>query len=60
MPLVLVVDDNRHVRRPIGGLLKHCGFRVAIADGSTNGLAALDDTSFDLNRRYLDAAYARL
>jgi CheY-like chemotaxis protein len=24
------------------------GFRVAVADGSANGLAALDDTSFDL------------
>jgi CheY-like chemotaxis protein len=48
MRRILVVDDDRHVRRAIGGWLRHCGFRVAIADGSTDGLAALDDASFDL------------
>jgi CheY-like chemotaxis protein len=36
MRRILVVDD------------KACGFRVATADGSANGLAALDDASFDL------------
>lgn len=45
MRRILVVDDDRHVRRAIGGWLKHCGFRVAIADGSNDGLAALDDAS---------------
>ena len=48
MRRILVVDDDRHVRRAVGAWLKQCGFRVAIADGSTNGLAALDDASFDL------------
>jgi CheY-like chemotaxis protein len=48
MRRILVVDDDRHVRRAIGAWLKRCGFRVAIADGSANGLAALDDASFDL------------
>ena len=45
---ILVVDDIRHVRRAIGGWLKRCGFRVAIADGNSNGPTALDDSSFDL------------
>ena len=45
---ILVVDDIRHVRRAIGGWLKRCGFRVAIADGNSNGLTALDDSRFDL------------
>lgn len=48
MRRILVVDDDRHVRLAIAAWLKGCGFRVAIADGSANGLAALDDNSFDL------------
>jgi CheY-like chemotaxis protein len=36
MRRILVLDD------------KACGFRVATADGSANGLAALADASFDL------------
>ena len=48
MRRMLVVDDDRHVRQAIAAWLKGCGFRVAVADGSANGLAALDDTSFDL------------
>ena len=48
MRRILVVDDDRHVRRAIAAWLKGCGFRVAVADGSVNGLAALDETSFDL------------
>jgi len=48
MRRILVVDDDRHVRLAIAAWLKGCGFRVAVADGSANGLAALDDTSFDL------------
>ncbi len=48
MRRILVVDDDRHVRRAIAAWLNGCGFRVAVADGSVNGLAALDETSFDL------------
>jgi CheY-like chemotaxis protein len=48
MRRILVVDDDRHVRLAIAAWLGTCGFRVAIADGGANGLAALDDTSFDL------------
>ncbi|MEO8319134.1 MAG: response regulator [Bradyrhizobium sp.] len=48
MRRILVVDDFRHVRGAIGAWLKRCEFRVAIADGSANGLAAPDDASFDL------------
>jgi len=49
MRRILVVDDDRHVRLAIAAWLKGgSGFRVAVADGSANGLAALDDTSFDL------------
>ncbi|SDO31733.1 response regulator [Afipia sp. GAS231] len=48
MRRILVVDDDRHVRLAIAAWLKGCGFRVAAADGSANGLAALDDASFDL------------
>ena len=48
MRRILVVDDDRHVRLAIAAWLRGYGFRVAVADGSANGLAALDDGSFDL------------
>jgi len=48
MRRILVVDDDRHVRLAIAAWLKACGFRVAVADGSADGLAALADSSFDL------------
>jgi CheY-like chemotaxis protein len=48
MRRILLVDDDRHVRLVIAAWLNGCGFRVAVADGSANGLAALDDASFDL------------
>jgi CheY-like chemotaxis protein len=48
MRRILVVDDDRHVRLAIAAWLKACGFRVATADGSANGLTARDDASFDL------------
>ena len=48
MRRILVVDDDRHVRLAIAAWLKGYGFRVAAADGRANGLAALDDASFDL------------
>jgi CheY-like chemotaxis protein len=46
MRRILVVDDDRHTRLAIRTWLKQCGFRVAIADGGPNGLAALDDATF--------------
>ena len=48
MRRILVVDDDLHIRLAIRTWLKRCGFRVAIADGVPNGLAALDDATFDL------------
>jgi len=48
MRRILVVDDDLHTRLAIRTWLKRCGFRVAIADGGVNGLAALDDSTFDL------------
>ena len=48
MRRILVVDDDLHTRLAIRTWLKQCGFRVAIADGGANGLAALDDSTFDL------------
>ena len=46
MRRILVVDDDLHTRLAIRTWLKQCGFRVAIADGGPNGLAALDDATF--------------
>ena len=48
MRRILVVDDDLHIRLAIRAWLKRYGFRVAIADGGANGLAALDEASFDL------------
>ena len=48
MRRILVVDDDVHTRLAIRTWLQRCGFRVAIADGGPNGLAALDDATFDL------------
>lgn len=48
MRRILVVDDDPSSRAAIGLWLKHCGFRVAIADGGASGLAALKDATFDL------------
>jgi CheY-like chemotaxis protein len=48
MRRILVVDDDLHTRLAIRTWLKRCGFRVAIADGGLDGLAALDDAAFDL------------
>ena len=48
MRRILVVDDDLHIRLAISTWLKRCGFRVAIADGGPNGLAALEDATFDL------------
>jgi CheY-like chemotaxis protein len=48
MRRILVVDDDPHTRFAIRTWLKRCGFWVAIADGGASGLAALDDSTFDL------------
>jgi CheY-like chemotaxis protein len=48
MRRILVVDDDMHVRLAIRAWLKRYGFRVAMADGGASGLAALDDSAFDL------------
>jgi CheY-like chemotaxis protein len=48
MRRILVVDDDLHTRLAIRIWLEQCGFRVAVADGGLNGLAALDDSTFDL------------
>jgi DNA-binding response OmpR family regulator len=48
MRRILVVDDDPHVGLAIRAWLAQNGFRVAIADGGTNGLAALDNSTFDL------------
>jgi CheY-like chemotaxis protein len=48
MRRILVVDDDLHTRLAIRTWLSRYGFRVAIADSGVNGLAALDDATFDL------------
>ncbi len=48
MRRILVVDDDPHICLAIRAWLKRYGFRVAIADGGTNGLVALDNSTFDL------------
>ena len=48
MRSILVVDDDPHICLAIRAWLKRYGFRVAIADGGVNGLAALDNSTFDL------------
>jgi len=48
MRRILVVDDDPHICLAIRAWLKRYGFRVSIADGGVNGLAALDNGTFDL------------
>ena len=48
MRRILIVDDDFHIRLAMRAWLKRYGFRVAMADGGPNGLAALDDFAFDL------------
>jgi DNA-binding NtrC family response regulator len=42
------VDDDPHICLAIRAWLKRYGFRVSVADGGTNGLLALDNSTFDL------------
>jgi DNA-binding response OmpR family regulator len=48
MRRILVVDDDPHIGLAIRAWLKRYGFRVTIADGGSNGLSALDNSTFDL------------
>ena len=48
MRRIPVVDDDLHVGRAIRIWLEQHGFRVSTADGGPNGLAALDNGTFDL------------
>jgi CheY-like chemotaxis protein len=48
MRRILVVDDDPHICLAVRAWLKRYGFRVSIADGGPNGLAALDNSTFDL------------
>jgi CheY-like chemotaxis protein len=48
MRRILVVDDDPHICLAVRAWLKRYGFKVAIADGGTSGLAALDNSPFDL------------
>ena len=48
MRRILVVDDDPHICLAIRAWLKRYGFKVAIADGGTTGLVALDNSTFDL------------
>jgi CheY-like chemotaxis protein len=48
MRRILVVDDDPHICVAIRAWLKRYGFRVSIADGRPNGLAALVRAAFDL------------
>ena len=48
MRRILIVDDDPHIWLAIRAWLKRYSFRVAIADGGANGLAALNNATFDL------------
>jgi len=45
---ILVVDDDPHICLAIWAWLKRYDFRVSIADGGVNGLAALENGTFNL------------
>jgi CheY-like chemotaxis protein len=48
MRRILIVDDDPLICLAMRAWLKRYGFRVAVADGGTSGLAALDNSTFDL------------
>jgi DNA-binding NtrC family response regulator len=48
MRRILIVDDDPHIRQATRAWFDHHGFRVSVADGGINGLAALDGSAFDL------------
>jgi hypothetical protein len=45
---IMVVNDDPHIGLAIRAWLKRYGFKVAAADGSAGGLAAIDNSTFDL------------
>jgi hypothetical protein len=47
MRRILVVDDDLHVGQAIEFWLEQHGFRVSTADGRPNGLASLNNATFD-------------
>jgi CheY-like chemotaxis protein len=48
MRRILVVDDDPHICLAIRAWLDRYGYKVAVADGGSSGLAALDNSTFDL------------
>jgi DNA-binding NtrC family response regulator len=48
MRRILIVDDDPHICLAVRAWLMRYGFRVSIADGGENGIAALDNSTFDL------------
>jgi DNA-binding NtrC family response regulator len=48
MRRILVVDDDPHISLAMRAWLKRFGFKVSIAGGGTKGIAALDNSTFDL------------
>jgi CheY-like chemotaxis protein len=48
MPRILVIDDDPAICMVIRLWLKQRGFEVTIADGAESGLAALEQSTFDL------------
>jgi CheY-like chemotaxis protein len=48
MRRILIVDDDPHICLAIRAWLKRYGFRVSIADCGADGIAALDNSTFDL------------
>jgi DNA-binding NtrC family response regulator len=48
MRRIPVVDDDPHICLAIRAWLKRYGFKVTIADGGIAGLAAIDNSMFDL------------
>ena len=48
MRRILLVDDDPHICLAIRAWLRRYGFKVAIADGGTAGVVALDHSTFDL------------
>jgi CheY-like chemotaxis protein len=48
MPRILVIDDDPSICMVIRLWLKQRGFEVTIADGAESGLAALEQSTFDL------------
>ena len=50
MRRILVVDDDPHICLAVRAWLKRYGFKVAIADGGTAGLVALDEPTRGMDR----------